>query len=125
VSVYQMFKYVVVWLTGLAMDALHIYVGLIVWLAVAMVFKRRLGSWLPWAAVLAAACAGEALDFFDDLRTLGYWDWRASVHDIWNTLFWPTAFTILARSGILGRLLDGPRSADREVTAEPRETREG
>lgn len=118
VSVYQMFKYAVVWLTGLAMDALHIYVGLIVLLGVAAVFRRPLGSWLPWTVVVLAACAGELLDVCDDLRTLGYWDWRASIHDVWNTLFWPTVLTVLARTGILGRLIDGRREAP---SAEPRE----
>ena len=106
-SVYQMFKYAVVWATGLAMDALHVYVGLAVLLAAAAVLRRPLGSWLPWLAVLAAACAGELLDIRDDLRILGFWEWQASVHDIWNTLFWPSVFTLLARTGVLSRLIAG------------------
>jgi len=128
-SAYQMFKYVVVWATGLAMDALHIYVGLAVLFGAAALLRRPLGSWLPWLAVVLAACAGEVLDVRDDMRVLGYWQWQASVHDIWNTLFWPTTLVIMARTGVLSRLIAGARrpraDARGAVTAEPRETPEG
>lgn len=34
---------------------------------------------------------------FDDLRSLGYWRWDASLHDIVNTVAWPAVLTCLAR----------------------------
>jgi len=103
-SAYQYLKLDLVAFTGLAKDALHIYVGLGVMFAAALIFRRPLSSPLPWLAVLAASCAGELLDMRDDLRTVGQWHWQGSVHDLWNTLFWPTVILVLARTGVLDRL---------------------
>jgi hypothetical protein len=83
--------------TGLAKDALHVHVGLIVFLGSALLLRWPLRSWKPWAAALAAALAGEAWDIFDrwhaGLRAvpMGHW------HDIWNTMLWPSALLLLAR----------------------------
>src|SRR5688572_2240596 len=78
-------------------DALHIYVGLFVFLAAAAVARRPLSNWLPLAAVLVAALAGELWDVIDTRnagRTIRWWgNW----HDIWNTLFWPAMLFLLAR----------------------------
>jgi len=45
--------------TGLAKDALHIYVALFLCLGSALAFRWRLSSWKPWLVVLAAALIGE------------------------------------------------------------------
>ena len=92
--------------TGLSKDTLHVYVGLAVFLLAALLFRRRLRSLVPWLAVLLVACAGELLDLQDDLIHVGHWQWRASLHDIVNTLFWPTLLLLLAR---FSRLLGDPR----------------
>ncbi|RHW17927.1 hypothetical protein D1610_05305 [Sphingomonas gilva] len=82
---------------GLARDALHIYVGLILLLGSAALFRWPLRGGKPWLAVLAAALIGEAWDMLDRLR-LGLTQYPAgNWKDIWNTLFWPTALTLLAR----------------------------
>lgn len=103
-SPYQAFKLAVQTFTQLDKDALHIYLGLGAMFAAALLFRRPLRAWLPWGAALLAACVGEALDCYDDLRLYGRWHWQGSVHDLWNTLFWPTALLLLARLGILERL---------------------
>jgi len=81
----------------LGKDALHIYVGLIVFFAAAALFRMSLKDWRPWAAVLLVALAGEIwdlVDTFNEGRAPHYWrNWK----DIWNTMFWPTALVILAR----------------------------
>lgn len=88
------------WLVGhltLAKDALHIYVGLIVLFGVALIFRWPLRSWKPWAAVLAVALAGEIWDLRDSYvhqTPIRLW---ANWHDIWNTMFWPSAIVLLAR----------------------------
>lgn len=84
----------------LSKDALHIYVGLIVFLAAAVVLRKPLRSIVPWFAVVAIAIAGEALDMDDDIASLGHWRWGASLHDVLNTLFWPTVLMLLAKFGI-------------------------
>ncbi len=75
--------------TGLAKDAMHVYVGLTVFLLAAILLRRPLRDWRPLAAVVVAALAGEVWDIVDTglagqrLRLDLGW------HDIWNTLFWP------------------------------------
>lgn len=82
---------------GLAKDALHIYVALIVVIAVLAVFRWRLGSAKPLLLVLLVALAGEAWDIRDSLTHHMPLDFGANWHDIWNTLFWPIVLTGLAR----------------------------
>ena len=94
---YTQFK---VWLmahTHLAQDALHVYVGLLVLVGACMLLRRPLGSLLPLLLVLAAALAGEALDMRIELAKAGQWNWRESVHDVLNTMFWPVLLALLAR----------------------------
>ena len=81
----------------LAKDALHVYVGLFLFLGGAALFRWPLRSWRPIALVAAAALIGEIWDLRDS------WVYRTPVHlagnwkDVWNTLFWPTALFLLAR----------------------------
>jgi uncharacterized membrane-anchored protein len=101
-SAVQAAKLAIVAATGLSKDALHIYVGLSVFLTVAAISKRRPSSWLPWLAVLLVAMLGEVMDMRDDLLSLGYWRWSASLHDIVNTVFWPSVLLVFARvTGVL------------------------
>lgn len=81
----------------LAKDALHIYVALGLFFGSALLFGWRLRSWRPWLVVLAAALIGEAWDIRD--RQIGNipQNYGANLHDIWNTLFWPTVIILLAR----------------------------
>lgn len=87
---FQLFKLYLVESTGLAKDALHIYAGLMLFLAIRLLWRRRGGWLLAWTAVLAMACAAEYIDALNehqrgDLRPdAEHW------HDIWNTAFWPT-----------------------------------
>ncbi len=100
-SAFQQAKLDLVTLLGLSKDALHIYVGLTVFLLATLVSRKRLGSPIPWLLVLAVAVVGEAWDLYDDLRTIGHWRWRASWHDVWNTLFWPTVLLVIGRLKLL------------------------
>ena len=93
----QSAKLVVLDATGLGKDALHVYVGLIVMLGVALAFKRSIADWRPLLAVVAAAFAGEVWDVFDTWAHGGSPRWNANWKDVWNTLFWPTVLFFLAR----------------------------
>lgn len=97
-SSFQLAKYWLVVHLGLAKDALHIYVALILFFGSALLLGWKLTGWKPWTLVLAAVLTGEAWDVIDALR----WGYRirlgANVHDIWNTMFWPSAIVILART---------------------------
>lgn len=83
--------------TGLAKDALHIYVGLGVMLLAAVLLKRSLGDWRPLAAVFLVALAGEIWDLIDTIIDGRSPRWRGNWKDIWNTLFWPGVLFLLAR----------------------------
>jgi hypothetical protein len=82
---------------GLPKDALHIYVGMAVFLLAAALLRAPLRSSRPLAAVLLAALAGEAWDIAETWRAGETVFWARNWHDVWNTCFWPAALTLLAR----------------------------
>ncbi len=91
-------------LLGLPKDALHIYVGLAIFLAVAALLRRPLGSWVPIAAVVAAALLGEAWDLIETRAAGATAHLDRNRHDVWNTCFWPAILFLLARyTKLLGR----------------------
>ncbi|MCG8611796.1 MAG: hypothetical protein MI864_14810 [Pseudomonadales bacterium] len=59
--------------------------------------RQRLGQWGPWIAVMIMACAAEGLDFWDDINAYGSWRWKRSVHDIINTMVWPSLLLLIGR----------------------------
>ena len=83
---------------GLAKDALHVYVALALFLGSAALLRWRLSSWKPWALVACAAVAGEAWDLRDSMAFHAPVHLGANLHDVWNTLFWPTVLVLLARA---------------------------
>ncbi|KNZ31021.1 MAG: hypothetical protein AD742_19670 [Methylibium sp. NZG] len=99
----QALKLAIVSATDLSRDALHVYVGLTVFLSVQWMLRGRNAAVMPVIAVLVVAIAGEAIDLKDDLTSLGFWRWKASAHDLVNTLLWPLVLAALgwfqARSG--------------------------
>lgn len=101
ISTVQAIKLAIVSVTGLSKDALHIYVGLMVFFAAMRIFRRQVHRFMPLLAVFIVACCGEGLDMRDDLHSLGYWRWDASLHDVINTLFWPFVIALLMRKGWL------------------------
>ena len=86
ISTAQSIKLAIVSATGLSKDALHIYLGMAVYLTL-IVGTRRFRPYLGWLVVFIIACAGEWVDRRDDIGSLGYWRWQASAHDVLNTLF--------------------------------------
>ncbi len=90
-------KLAIVAVTGLSKDTLHVYVGLATFVLAALLLRKPERSIVPWLFVLAIAILGEIVDMHEDLRILAYWRWLDSLHDIVNTLFWPTVLLLLAR----------------------------
>jgi hypothetical protein len=88
---------------GLAKDALHIYVGLVLFFGAALLLKWPVRSWKPWAVVVAAALLGEAWDLRDSNAHHTPIELWANWHDVWNTCFWPTVIVLLARTTALFR----------------------
>jgi hypothetical protein len=84
--------------TGLSKDALHVYVGLGVFLLALAIGRWRTGDVRPLLLVVVLALAGELWDLIDNVRTNAGMQWAGHWKDIWNTLFWPTVLTILGRT---------------------------
>jgi hypothetical protein len=97
VSALQQVKLWLVQNVHLGKDALHIYVALIVLFGSSLLFGWRLSSWRPWLVVAAVALVGEAWDIRDRLVNGVAVQPGGNIHDLWNTLFWPTAILLLAR----------------------------
>lgn len=100
ISTAQAIKLAIVSATGLSKDALHIYVGLAILLMAAAILRKPLRSIVPWLVVLAVTIAGELVDMRDDIASLGHWRLGANLHDVLNTLFWPSVLVLLARLGV-------------------------
>lgn len=103
-SIVQATKLAIVSATGLSKDALHIYVGLTVYLVTTLAFRKHVRAFLPLLVVVFIACIGEVLDMRDDINSLGYWRWSASLHDVVNTSFWPfVLYLFLRRTSVFSR----------------------
>ena len=82
---------------GITKDALHIHIGLAIFLGVALVFRRSLASWIPWLALLAFELFNELMDvFYLHEGGIGF-DLGDSPKDIVNTMFWPSVVFVAAR----------------------------
>ena len=93
---WQQIKDSIAYWTGLERDGLHIYAAVLIQFGTALVLRRRLSHWLPWAAVLALAVGNEWLDTYGD-GLVEQWELDAGLHDLWNTMLLPTLLLILAR----------------------------
>src|SRR5262245_11257339 len=96
-STFQTFKHELVQFAELSKDALHIYVGLAVFLIGAAIARKGLRSTMALLLVLAVALVGEILDLRDEFRSHERFKWWASLHDLLNTCFWPLVLWLLAR----------------------------
>jgi hypothetical protein len=83
--------------TGLAKDALHIYFGLALFLAVRLLWRWRWGWVAAWVAVLALAMGVEWLDLRAEDAKGALQPDQAHWHDVWNTMFWPTILALVGR----------------------------
>ena len=100
-STFQSIKLWLVGNLGLAKDALHVHIVLLVFFGCALIFRWPLRSWKPWAVALTVALAGEALDLRDSSfqkMTIDLWgNWK----DVWNAMIWPTAILVMAHTSTL------------------------
>lgn len=87
-----------IWLieaVGLTNDAMHVHGALLILCVSAILLRRRPDSLWCWLAVVAAELFNEYADLrgaAPDEATMG-----AALHDIYNTMFWPTVILIFGR----------------------------
>ena len=92
---FQSIKLDIIEVTGLAKDALHVYIGLTLFITIRLCWRRRGGWVLAWLAVLALALGTEWLDIRMERLDNGVQPDYAHWHDIWNTMFWPTMLLLV------------------------------
>lgn len=87
-----------IWLiekVGLTNDAMHVHGSLLILLVSSILLRRRPDSAWCWIIVLIA----ELFNEYADLRgqAPGEATLDASLHDLYNTMFWPTIILVLGR----------------------------
>ena len=78
-------------LLNLSRDALHIHVGLGIYVLAIVALRRGPASPIPWLIVLAFELVNEGLDLYHQV------DLSGAVVDIMNTMLWPTIALVIAR----------------------------
>lgn len=81
-------------LLPLSADALHVHVGLLLFIVALTLMKGRSQRFaIAFGVVLAACLAGELLDVLYDYHAGNALRWRNSMKDTVNTMLWPTIWT--------------------------------
>lgn len=83
-------KIVMTDLLNLSRDALHIHVGLGIYVLAILALRRGPASPLPWLIVLAFELVNEILDLYHEV------DFSGAIVDILNTMLWPTIAFVVA-----------------------------
>lgn len=78
-------------------DALHVLVGVALWVLAALVLRRRLTDWLPLLVVLAAALFNEVVDLWVEQWPDAAMQYGESAKDILLTLLLPSLLMAAAR----------------------------
>jgi len=103
-------------------DALHVLVGVGLWVLAAAVLRRRLTDWLPWLIVFAAVLFNEAVDLWVEQWPDAAMQYGESAKDILLTLLLPSLLMAAARErpDLFGRrgLTQAPPEPD-EPTRQP------
>ncbi len=77
---------------GLTNDALHVHGGLLILVLTALIIRRRPDSILCWSIVLIAELFNEYSDIHGEAP--GEATINAGLHDVYNTMFWPTVLLL-------------------------------
>lgn len=84
-------KIVLTDLLHLSRDALHIHVGLGIYVIAILALRRGPASPVPWLIVLGFELINEVLDLYHEV------DFSGAIVDVLNTMLWPTIALALAR----------------------------
>lgn len=96
-STYQNLKLEILNVVGLSKDAVHIHIGLVIFLCTVLIWKKGQVKAVCLIPVFLIALSMELLDLRDDWLSLGYMQWSASIHDMVNTTFWPVVLFCYGR----------------------------
>ncbi|MGI8612059.1 MAG: hypothetical protein ACR2KH_07320 [Sphingomicrobium sp.] len=83
--------------TGISMDALHMIVGVMLQLLIALLFKSSVARAMPLLAVLGFALVNEANDYRVEIWPDPGMQFGEAVKDMVLTMFIPTLIVLIAR----------------------------
>lgn len=83
--------------TAISSDALHIIVGAVLHLALAVLFRVTVSSWRPWLALLVLLTLNEAVDLWVEQWPIPAMQYGESAKDLVTTMFLPTLLMACAR----------------------------
>lgn len=81
---------------GLSADAVHVHVGVLLFIFFALITRKRVYHWMPWFLVLLVEGVNEFIDMNQPVGSPES-NWPDSRHDILNTMFLPTVLVLLLR----------------------------
>lgn len=84
--------------TRIEHGTLHVIAGILVWLLIALLSRRSIGSWIPWTAVLVVIMWNETVDVFKEPWPERAMQYGEAARDILLTMFVPTLFMFAART---------------------------
>lgn len=82
---------------GITRDALHVHLGLAIFLVLARLLRGESRFRRALFGLLAIALLNEASDVLMALARDGEPDWPDGLRDLVNTLFWPAAWVLFGR----------------------------
>lgn len=94
-SSFQVLKLQVVEILGLSKDAIHIHIGMSVFVFSVLVFGKGKIAFKCLFPVFIVALGMEVMDLYDDYNSVGYFRWINSLHDFINTSLWPVIIVVL------------------------------
>lgn len=80
---------------GLSNDAMHVHVGLVLYLGMLLVLRGKGGLWLPTVLLVAMSLVAEVFDILSLLAVRSTIDPMESVRDVGSTLFWPLVLSAM------------------------------
>lgn len=89
-SIFEGIKYVIEGVSHVQRDALHVHIGLLLFLGFASVFRGEHRFWLALAVVVVICLTGELFDALNRLARDRPIYWLGSAKDVVNTLLWPS-----------------------------------
>jgi hypothetical protein len=78
-------------------DTLHVIVGMLLWLALALLLRRPITSWVPWLLVFAVILWSEIVDLWFEIWPEPGRQYGEGVKDLLLTMFVPTVLMLAAR----------------------------
>ena len=82
---------------GISMDALHVILGVLLQLVLALAFRTTVASWKPWIALLLLLAGNELSDLYVEQWPSRPMQFGESVKDLLLTMLLPTVLLAAAR----------------------------